>query len=42
MQVIVAVGILIGIGILLGWNRQLIAAVHELRMVEHEHEYSEM
>lgn len=28
------VAILVGIGILLGWNRQLIASVHELRMTK--------
>jgi hypothetical protein len=30
--VVITLCLLIGIAIVLGWNRQLIAAVHELRM----------
>lgn len=34
MQAVLVIVVLLGIGILLGCNRQLIAAVHELRMTK--------
>ena len=42
----VALLILIGFGLILGWNRQLIATVHELRMARairtSDNDYHEM